>query len=196
MRIGLDFDDTLADFRALLQVQARERFAIELGRGQRGADLVGAERWEPFIAELLEGEHTLRLAPREGALDVTRRLAERHELVVLTARHDREVVHLPAWLSKQGIRVAEIIATNRESKAPIATRLGLSVHLDDTPSVLEAFDAGHATVPALLLGGWAPPPESPPAHLRTIERWLAFEAVVEELEGARIPDLTGWTAER
>lgn len=185
MRIGLDFDDTLADFRTLLATETRSRFGIELTRGVRGRDIVGEERWDAFLKEILDGDATLYLDPRPGAVEVTRRLAERHELIVLTARHEHEAPHAKAWLERHRIPVAAFVTTGREAKAPLARDLGLGVHLDDTPHIFDAFHPAHPTVPALILSGSWDQPASPPAHLRMVEHWLAFEALVGDLESAR-----------
>ena len=195
MRLGIDFDNTLADFVTLLQRITRERTGFEL-RGLREQqpgveDLepiihaaIGKDRFESFLTEIHETDLTVEMPPQPGAIEVARRLAAQHDLVIVTARGDHESAAVHRWLERHGIPIAGYVATNREPKAPHAIEHGLAVHLDDTASVLEAFDEAHPTVPALI----AHPMNARAtraAHWRSVEDWLAFERLVETLERER-----------
>ncbi|MDO9444833.1 MAG: hypothetical protein Q7K37_05905 [Dehalococcoidia bacterium] len=193
MRIGLDFDDTLADFSALLVELVAARFGFDLramhAEGKPGRPLAGAERWDAMILEMLETDLTLAMPPKPDAVEIAQRLAERHELVVLTSRYDREMPFLHAWLDQHGIRTTDVLWTNRESKAPPARQHGLGVLFDDTARNFEDF-VEHPTVPALFLGA-AVSPRAPEygAHVRAISHWREFEVLVEALEaGNPAPD--------
>ena len=195
MRLGIDFDNTLADFVTLLQRITRERTGFEL-RGLRERhpgveDLepiihaaIGKERFESLMTEIHETDLTVEMAPQPGAIEVARRLAARHDLVIVTARGDHESEAVHRWLERHDIPIAGYVATNRAPKAPHAIAHGLSVHLDDTATVLDAFDEAHPTVPALL----AHPMNARAtraAHWRSVEDWLAFERLVQSLERER-----------
>ncbi|MEI7926786.1 MAG: hypothetical protein WCI61_11455, partial [Chloroflexota bacterium] len=146
MRLGIDFDNTLGDFVSLLReiTLARTGFDIRNMR-ERYPDAehpetiihaaVGKERFESFLTEIHETDLTLRMPPQPGAVEVARRLAERHELIVLTARgtHESEAVH--RWLERHAIPVRGYIATNRAPKAPHAIEHDLVTHLDDSAEV-------------------------------------------------------------
>ena len=192
MRLGIDFDNTFADFGGLLQRITLGRTGFDL-RAIREANpdaldieaivyaTIGKERFDALILEILHADHSDTIEPRPGALDVARRLATRHEIVIVTARSERESATPRRWLERHGVPIADFIATDYGPKAPHAIAQGLAVHLDDNVSVIEAFDAAHPTVPALLahpLNLDAPRA----AHWRSVEDWLAFEALVATLE--------------
>ena len=195
MRLGIDFDNTLGDFVSLLReiTLARTGFDIRNMRERYPAvehpetiihAAVGKERFESFLTEIHETDLTLQMPPQPGAIEVARRLAERHELIVLTARgtHESEAVH--RWLERHAIPVRGYIATNRAPKAPHAIEHGLVTHLDDSAEVFADFDDAHPTVPALL----AHPMNAKAtraAHWRSVEDWLAFERLVQSLERER-----------
>ena len=195
MRLGIDFDNTLADFVTLLQRITLERTGFEL-RGLRERhpgveDLeptihaaIGKERFESLMTEIHETDLTVEMPPQPGAVETARRLATQHELVIVTARGDHESAAVHRWLERHDITIAGYVATNRAPKAPHAIEHGLAVHLDDTASVLEAFDEAHPTVPALI----AHPMNAKAtraAHWRSVEDWLAFERLVQSLEQER-----------
>lgn len=195
MRLGIDFDNTLADFVSLIQRLTRERTGFELRglpeRYPEADDLepvihaaIGRERWEALLAEIHETDLTLQMDPQPGAVEVARRLAAQHDLVIVTARDHRESESVHRWLEQHRIPIRGFVATNRAPKAPHAIEHSLAVHLDDTASVLEAFDEAHPTVPALI----AHPMNARAtraAHWRSVEDWLAFEALVGTLERKR-----------
>lgn len=181
LRIGLDFDGTIADITWAKQQYAREAFGVELPAeatwGAAGREVLGEERY----AELVEAVHgtslSVEMPPMPGAVETMRRLGEQHELYVVTARLDHEAELALEWLERHGLRVDGFFHTCRGSKAVHCIDLGLSVHLDDSPVVLE--DLGD-TLPALID---APYNRTLPRHerIRTVEHWRAFEALVESL---------------
>lgn len=189
MKIGLDFDDTLADFSEMLVRLTRERFGIDLlelyRQGKPGKPAVGAERWDAMLKEMHETDLTLEMAPKDGAVEVARRLAARHDLVILTARNDRETPSARRWLERFQIPTAHIIWTNRGPKAAPAREHGLAVLFDDTAANFDDF-GGHPTVPVLFVGATTLPRAQQPAeHVRHhLSHWHEFEAMVAQLEEA------------
>ncbi len=192
LRIGLDFDDTIADFSALLARCARERWGVEMhhlrGEGRTLADVIGQEATDALIIEMLETDLSLRMSPKPGALDAIRRLAERHELIVVTARHEHEADAPRRWLQRHDVPVGDFVATGREPKSMAADTYELAVHLDDTPAVFDHF-VDHRTVSALYRDAAWPrrgAPETPLLpHVREIDHWRRFERLVGELAEAR-----------
>src|SRR5690606_20220763 len=150
-------------------------------------DRVG-EDWRKLILELLETELSLALPVKPGALEVTRELAERHELVVLTARYERESVFVAPWLREHGIPIERVISTSRAPKHTFAGDLGLSVHLDDTARVFDHF-VDHACASALLVGSAFDRHEEPLAHVRSVESWQLFAELVREIEAGVPPEV-------
>lgn len=189
MRIGIDFDDTLSDWGVLLSEEARRRWSLDLAAiraaGQKPDDHVG-EQWRKLVLEVLETELTLQLPVKPGAYEVTRRLAERHELVILTARHDHEAKVLAEWVRTNDIPIEQFVTTSREPKHTFATDLGLRIHLDDTARVFDSF-VGHPCESALLVGSVFDLHAKPLDHVRSVETWHHFAEVVELLEAGAPP---------
>jgi len=195
MRIGIDFDNTLADFGALLRRVTLERTGVDF-RAIRAANpdvadiealcyaAIGKERFDALIADVVLTDHSSTIEERPGAIEVLRRLGTRHEMVIVTARSEAESATPRRWLERHGLRVADFIATDYASKAPHAIEQGLAVHLDDSASVFAAFDEAHPTVPVLFTHPMNAS-ATRPAHWRTVEDWLAFERLVEALERER-----------
>jgi hypothetical protein len=189
--LGIDFDDTIADFSELMARIARERWGVDMralrAKGRRLVDAIGQEASDSLFIEILETDASLEMAPKPGALEALRRLSEQHELVIVTARHEHESEAPRRWLQRHELRVTEFIATNRAPKSTFAETHELAIHLDDTPSVFDHF-VDHATLSALYVdAAWprARDPESPlPAHIREIEHWRRFERLVAELAAA------------
>jgi uncharacterized HAD superfamily protein len=185
VRIGIDFDDTLCDFGAMLHTEALARWDADLSAlhaaGTKPLDHFG-EAWTKLIHEILETDLCLRMPVKPDALEITRRLAERHELVVLTARHDHELRLAQQWVRANEIPITEFHATSRGPKDMAARTLGLRVHLDDTARVFDTF-VDHPTTSVLLAGSVFDRDERPGAHVHTVEHWRAFEELVLALEG-------------
>ena len=187
MRIGLDFDNTLADFDHLLRRLTLERYAIDLdeipGSAPQTAALtaLGREQRDALYDEIHGTDLTLEMRPCRDAIEVARRLGARHQLVILTARDERQSRPAQQWLRRTEIPIVDFCSLSGMSKAPVAVIQGLTVHLDDNVEVTTAFDQAHPTVPALLahrmnLGA------TRAAHWRSVEDWLAFERLVNTLE--------------
>ncbi len=191
MRIGIDFDDTLSDWGAMLTSEAARRWKLDLAAlhasGGKPEDRVG-EDWRKLILELLETELSLSLPVKAGALEVTRELAERHELVVLTARYERESAFVGPWLREHGIPIERVVSTSREPKHTFASDLGLSVHLDDTARVFDHF-VDHSCASALLVGSVFDRAEEPLGHVRSVESWQRFAEYVREIDEGVPPSI-------
>ncbi|MDA0302228.1 MAG: hypothetical protein O2822_06850 [Chloroflexi bacterium] len=195
MWLGIDFDNTFADFGGLLRRVTLERTGVDLvairEANPHAQDIeaivhatLGKDRLDALVAEILESDLSLEMEARPGALDVARRLAANHEIVVVTARSVKEAAAPRRWLERHGIAVRDLVATDRAPKASHAVHHGLLVHLDDNAEVFADFDEAHPTVPALI----AHPMNARSAraaHWRSVEDWLAFERLVKSLEQER-----------
>jgi hypothetical protein len=185
MRIGIDFDDTLSDWGALLTTEAARRWGVDLAsiyaRGERPDDHIGTDPWRRLILDVLETELALSLPLKPGALEVTRALAERHELVILTARHQHEARYAERWILDHDLPIAEVVATSRAAKGTYALDLGLRVHFDDSARVFDSF-VGHPCQGALLIGSVFELGAKPGEHVRSVESWHRFAELVSEIE--------------
>lgn len=189
MRIGIDFDDTLSDWGVMLTSEAARRWSLDLqaihaARG-KPEDHVG-DQWRKLILELLETELSLAIPVKPGALEVTRELAQHHELVVLTARHGHEAEFVLPWLRTNDLPIDRVVFTSRAPKHTFATDLGLGVHLDDTARVFDHF-VDHACASALLVGSAFDRHEQPLDHVRSVESWHRFAEYVRELDAGVPP---------
>jgi hypothetical protein len=187
MRIGIDFDDTLSDWGTMLTSEASRRWGLDLPalhrEGARPEERVGEEPWRRLILDLLETELSLALPVKPGAAEVTRVLAERHELVILTARHEHEATFVQPWLRSHDLPIERVVATSRAPKDAFALDLGLRVHFDDTARVFDSFE-DHPCASALLVGSVFDRGEEPGAHVRSVESWRHFADLVRHLEQA------------
>ncbi len=187
MRIGIDFDDTLCDFTAMLQREALRRWDADLpalrAAGIKPHEHLG-EGWTALVRELLETDLALQMPVKPGASEVTARLAAHHDLVLLTARHEHETAFARQWIAANGLPISDVQFTSRAPKDTAARELGLRVHLDDTASVFDTF-VDHPTASALLVGSIFDRGDAPGAHVRSVEHWHAFEDLVSTLDERR-----------
>jgi 5'(3')-deoxyribonucleotidase len=181
MRIGLDFDGTIADITWAKIRYARDAFGVELLPEQTaratGIPVLGAERYEQLVDAVHGSDLSLQMPPMPGALEAIERLASTHELYIVTARTDPEAELARAWIEECGMYVDGFVHTVRGSKAAACLDLNVAVHLDDNPGVLA--DLGE-TLPALIDAPYnrAQPRDS---RVQVVEHWHAFEALVESL---------------
>ena len=68
MRIGIDFDDTLNDYRGLLRKLVQERFGKELKKGETLASTIGEDNSQALVTEILETDLSLQLEPRPDSV--------------------------------------------------------------------------------------------------------------------------------
>ena len=186
MRIGLDFDGTIMDIALAKQRYIRETWGIELSiadTGRPGAlPVLGEERYLEMVAATHRTEAMLDTPPIPGALEVTPRLLDAHDVVIITARLDEEIELACEWLRRHDLGDIPVVHTAWETKRAAWETHRTEVHLDDTPLVLT-----HHTddmVPALLHTPYNANLERC-EKTRWIADWLAFERLVTSLEDAR-----------
>jgi hypothetical protein len=188
VRIGLDFDGTLADIGATKQRFVRERWGILLevaDVGRSGAlPVLGEERYVEMVEAVHGTDLVLDTAPVPGAIEVTRRLLDRYEVTLITARLDEEIELAREWLRLHGLGAMAMVHTSRGTKRDAWEAHRIDVHLDDTPSVLAEHP--DAMVPALIAAPYNAALTRCLAT-RAVPDWLAFEALVAELAAREAP---------
>ncbi|MPZ98316.1 MAG: hypothetical protein GEU80_03090 [Dehalococcoidia bacterium] len=187
MRIGIDFDGTLASWGDAMAAYLDERHGLPLAADRHVQDQLPEDIFVPMVRELMASEWTLAMPPLPGALDAMRLLSAEHELYVVTARHRHEAEWAARWVDHHGLWVQEVVHTDRAPKSAACRRLGLSVLLDDNLPVLAEI-CGTATVPAHLRPPpeaipWMPTLDDIPAAIRPIEHWPHFGELCRELCG-------------
>ena len=183
MRIGIDFDGTFADVVQGKIALARELFAIELPPDRtwpaEAAAVIGEERYALLEGVLYGTSRTSQIPPVDGSVDVSRRLAEQHELIVLTARTDDERGPAEAWIQRHEVPITRLINTNRAPKPPVCAELEIDILLDDWEHSF--VDMREETASVLLDQPHNQRPVEP--HITRVANWQAFEVLVGELEG-------------
>jgi 5'(3')-deoxyribonucleotidase len=182
VRIGIDFDGVLADVVRAKIAFALERFGVTLEPHETwradAIERIGFERYNGMLRDLFGTARTLDIAPIAGALEVSNRLAEQHELIVLTARTDEERGPAEAWIRQHEVPISRFIHTSREPKPPVCAALGIDVLLDDWET--NFIDMREETVSVLLDAPHNTHVEEP--HITRVEDWLAFEQLVRDLD--------------
>ncbi|MEX2230336.1 MAG: hypothetical protein WEB13_11940 [Dehalococcoidia bacterium] len=179
MRIGLDFDGTIASWAGAMDRWLREAMGRPLDPDRHIVEQVTREQLQAMVGAILGTALTLEMTPEEGALDAMTRLARDHELLVITARHDHEAAFAAQWLERHGAPVGAVVSTGRALKADTCRELAIGVLLDDTADHLLALDAT-ATVPVLFRTRFGNRAAQPP-FIHVVEHWQAFEALCSRL---------------
>ncbi len=183
MRIGLDFDGTIADASGGKMRYAAERWGVTLTRAQTmrpGAiPLLGRERYEQMIGDLFGSALTEEMEPMPGALDALRRLGAEHDLYVVTARLDHEVAFATQWLETHGVGIRELRNSARGRKAAPCAALQLAVMLEDSPAELAALPV--AAPAAVLLATPYNAEDARADHWHEVPDWAAFETLCRRL---------------
>ncbi len=139
LRIGVDFDGTIADSSPQKIAFAIEMFRMELrpedcGRPQ-GVAVLGADRYDTMIRSIYGTDLTLQMEPMAGAVEVLKRMCHKHEVTVLTARYDNELTFVRQWLALWNLDNIPAVNVNERSKVEMAQKLRLDIFLDDTVGV-------------------------------------------------------------
>lgn len=184
MRLGIDFDGTVAD-----TTEAKVRYALQhFGErvtglettGPHGAKRLGQERYVEMVEAVHQTEWTLSIVPMPGAIEALHALAERHDLFIVTARNDDEIGWAREWLRPHGVRFRDVVHTNRAPKDAACESLGIDVMLDDSPYVLRQLESLDTHL-ALMDAEYNRASEYP-ARTRRVIDWSAFTDLVATLD--------------
>jgi 5'(3')-deoxyribonucleotidase len=143
MRIGIDFDDVVADSGAAI---------IEMHNKKRGTHFKRSdfktyffeETWgmtreerRKEIDEFFATDQWKKISPMAGSLKVIEALKTKgHELYIITGRNDKDIAQTELWIEKnfpsvfQGVHFA-----NSRKKSEICKELGIEIMIDDNPDV-------------------------------------------------------------
>jgi 5'(3')-deoxyribonucleotidase len=140
LRLGIDLDGVVADFNAGWIERYNREYGAELHPDHVvGWDelhhLTGFDTMERFWAWARgDGRSVFRdLPPMPGALDALRELAQRHRIVIITARFDWAIGDTLAWLAEHGVLAREVHF--QAAKHEVAC----DIYLDDSPYQIEAL---------------------------------------------------------
>ena len=194
MRIGLDFDGTIANWGGAMNRWLEEHVGRPLDRERNVTEQVTRAQLQTMVGAILGTALTFEMEPNDGALAVMSRLAVTHELLVITARHDGEAAFAAEWLERHGAPVLDVVSTGRALKAETCRLRAIDVLLDDTAEHLLALGST-GTVPVLFRGRFGSQ-QAPPQFVHIVDHWQAFEALCSRLgdAGADAPPEDGPTA--
>ena len=197
MRIGIDYDGTIADTNAVksqwIQANLGQTIPPEKCDRTQCVPLIGKQNYERLAAVVYEREWSLRVSPVCGVVAALNKLSKAHQLVLVTARLKHRVEFASQWLMKQGLRglFDEILSSDGTDKATICRDTGIDILLDDDRRHIDALD-GQTT-----LGLWFRP-DSPdslnrleqPESVNSCVGWEAVVTVVTDLVADREPSLS------
>jgi uncharacterized HAD superfamily protein len=177
MRIGLDFDGTIASWAGAMDAWLQAHAGRPLDRDRNVVEQVDRGQLQAMIRAILGTDLTLAMEPEDEALAVMERLATHHELIVITARDEHEASFAARWLEGHGAPVRDVVSTGRALKADSCRALAVDVLLDDTAEHLAALAAlsGDPIRPVLFRSRFGNPAPQP-AAIDVVEHWLEFEA--------------------
>jgi uncharacterized HAD superfamily protein len=153
MRIGIDFDEVIADsLEALVTIHNNRHgtaFKKEDVTSYSLRESYGGkkEEWDATFAAFLSTDHLSQLNPMADVISAMDTLKKHgHELYIVTARTDHGLAAAELWLKTHlpktfnGIHHTEPLATNPEvkkKKAEICKENGIELMIDDHRGVAE-----------------------------------------------------------
>ena len=191
MRIGIDFDETVADSIKAIIALHNEQYGTDYKKEEvteyRVENVWGGttEEWGAKLDDFLSAKNAKRLDPVPGAIPAIDALKSAgHELYIVTARGDEGVEATELWLEKhlpatfKGVHYghgrSDDPAKKRE-KADICRELGVELMIEDHIEVAKKC-AAEGTKVLLLDQPWnqgALPPG--------VERVYSWEEIVKKL---------------
>jgi uncharacterized HAD superfamily protein len=185
LRIGIDFDGTLADSIGAAAQFLEEFDGIVLEAHERrwppGRLRLGAERFNSMIEDDRFFE---RLDFVPGAEAAVRALLGRADVFLVTARTEAQTEPVRRWLETRDLSLSGFASTSYEQKTEACRALALDVHFDDMIAHTQDLSRETGTVLALLAAPWNDlvPTEGvlPDGEPRIHEDWSAFQHWVEQ----------------
>jgi hypothetical protein len=199
MRIGLDFDNTIACYDSAITKLAEEMFELPdlVPRTKLGVrDYLRMQdrevEWTAFQGELY-GPGMRYAQAYEGAIETMLELnALGHELFIVSHRSKKPYAGTPhdlhaaarAWLKEtvqsHGLFINDQVffLETRDQKVQMIKELGCEIFLDDLPEVLEAAQFPTATRGILFAPDCSN--ENISTHHTTISQWTSLPALIKQ----------------
>lgn len=155
LRIGIDFDGTLADSIGAAARFLEEFDGIVLAPHERrwppGRERIGGER---FAAMIADDRFFDRLEFVPAAEPVMRQLVEEAEVFLVTARTEEQTAPVRRWLAARDLSLAGFASTGYTQKTEACRALRLDVHFDDMLAHTQDLGRETSTTLALLAAPW------------------------------------------
>ncbi len=175
MRIGVDFDGTIADTNTLKSAWIEGETGQQLPSWSCDRTScvrhIGREMYERMSAELCTAERTLAIGVVDGALEAIESIRNVHELLVVTTRPNDVVELVQDWLKQYsqtaGLRLANL-GDGRRAKVDACKAHSITALIDDDERHL--LSCPSASVLPFLFKHGAPSSFSHP-ELRVYRSW-------------------------
>jgi uncharacterized HAD superfamily protein len=190
LRIGIDFDDVLVDFNGGLTVYHHENYGTSYSK----EDVTSWEYhtlWECSpeealrrMVEYVHSSHHRRVPPVIGAVEAIKKLKEKNDLFIITAR-DENLSDQTFLLIKEhfpeSFRGVHFLHKNSENilgdKGLVCTDLAIDIFIED--SLKNATHTGEAGVKTLLFDApWNRINVLP----ENVKRVFSWEEIIREIE--------------
>lgn len=190
--LAIDIDDTLVTSEAALRANHNQKFpqisvlssfySQDFTRHGNAANDIEAE-----IRRFFDSDEFYQLLPLEGAAEAVDRLAQRYELILVTARPKYTLSRTMQWINQHfpnRFQDAVFVGTDehqkidlQRSKNPILHKMGVEVLIDD--NLKHSIEAAESGIRTILFGeyGWNQS-DALPAGVQRAADWRAVEDIL------------------
>ena len=142
MRIGIDIDGVIVDTINYVAAELSKYLNRKVKPDEVAHNLEKIENIVRIFSE--DGERLLcSLDPLEDAVDSINKLAEEHDLYIISARFHVHYDITVEWIKKHGIKADQIIFTEGKGKLAACKEKGIDVFIEDSvKNALELADNG------------------------------------------------------
>lgn len=134
--LALDFDGVLADTSGVKREWIRKNLAISIRPGavcrSSLVPVIGQEAYQ-LMQSQVGFEDTLEALPMPGMIDAVGILAQQARLIVISARPERKILWLRAWLHSHGLDrvISGVLSSHGCEKLQVASDLRCECLVDD-----------------------------------------------------------------
>lgn len=165
MKIGIDFDGTIADTNQIKSRWIQDQLGISVPPYMTDRTscipIIGKENYKLMGISVYSPDSTANLAPVPGALDAIERLKQNHSILIITARTRNKLRPAEEWLASHRATVdLEVLSVKVSEKSKV------QVCLDNHVNALVDDDEGHLVgledtgIAAILFKRNAPTPNN------------------------------------
>jgi uncharacterized HAD superfamily protein len=183
MKIGIDFDDVLAQTLSALVLYHNNEYGTKIERNSHSCfDLpnvwgVSKEECLDRLFKFYRSQYHKEMLPLEGVAKALSDLSKKHELTIITARPKEVIKETEDWLKKylpnhkMPIHLSYFYLLDRamESKGELCYKLGVDLFIDD--SMTNIKDIASRNIPCLLLSMPWNKVDDLPKNVRRVNNW-------------------------
>lgn len=196
MRIGIDFDDVVADSMRAIATLHNKKYGTNFKKDDAFSYKVNEvwggtkEEWREKLDAFLSTDHLMDLDPMAGSLlGIDALKKQGHELYIVTARGEGDIPATERWIERHfpnvfkdvhycgliaGIRITK--ETTRRTKSQVCNEHGIELMIDDNPDF--AKECAAEGVKVMLFDQPWNRGELPPG----VERVYSWDEIMRKLE--------------